>query len=319
MKQRNDPAERAARLYASLLRLYPAEYRRAFGAQMRQTFKDHYRDLSAQGRGVGMAFWFDVVGDAATSSAKERAVAMRTRHLLPIVLLVLVTMLIAGIIIFLTPGISMKLAVIVPLVALFVISFVAKKSSHTGSPSQGPAERVWIKQGLRCGTTFGVLWVVFNLTSNLAAYDSTLYHTARTIAAILFTVGLPVAFGLTGFVSGRKSRAIKDGAFAGLLTSAVSSTFAVVSLIVVMLLFWDTVRANAFQDPGMIGDWRRSGDQTFDQFLWDDNLGAAFFMTLFSLVFGALLGALGGALGASPPKNGTGTGFTVAPSGEQIG
>jgi len=319
MNERHNPVERAARLYAFLLRLYPAEYRRAFGAQMRQTFKDHYRDLSGEGQNIGMAFWLDVVGDAATSSAKEQIVTMRARRLLPIVLLVIVAMLLAGIIIFLTPGISVKLAVIVPLVALCVISAVVKSSSRMGSPSQGPAERIWIKYGLRCGTAFGILWVVFNLTSNLAAYDSTLYHTARTIAVILFTIGLPVAFGLTGFVSGRKSHAIKDGAFAGLLTSVVSSTFAVVSLIVVMLLFWDTVRANAFQDPGMIGDWRRSGDQTFDQFLWGDNLGGAFFMTLFSLVFGALLGILGGALGASPPKNGTGTGFTIAPSGEEIG
>ncbi len=317
MNERNDPVERAARLYASLLRLYPAEYRRAFGAQMRQTFKDQYRDLSAQGRNVGMAFWFGVVGDAATSSAKEQIVTIRARRLLPLILLVLVTMLLAGIIIFLTPGISVKLAIIVPLVALCVISIVVKKSSRMGSPS--PTERVWITQGLRCGTIFGILWVVFNLVSNLAAYDSPLYNTSRTIAVILFTIGLPVAFGLTGFVSGRRSRAIKDGAFAALLTSAISSTFAVISLIVVMLLFWDTVRANAFQDPGMIGDWRRSGDQTFNQFLWDDNLGAAFFMTLFSLLFGALLGALGGALGASPPKNGTGTGFAIAPSGEEIG
>jgi hypothetical protein len=117
----------------------------------------------------------------------------------------MVVMLLAGIVIFLTPGISMKLAVIVPLVALCVVSFVVKKSSHTGSPSQGAAERIWIKQGLRCGMTFGILWVVFNLTSNLAAYDRPLYNASRMIAIILFTIGLPIAFGLTGFISGRKA------------------------------------------------------------------------------------------------------------------
>ena len=173
-------------------------------------------------------------------------------------------------------------------------------------------ERVWVRQGVRCGAAFGILWVVFNLTSNLATYDSPLYTTSRMTAAILFTIGMPVAIGLTGFISGRQSRMMKDGAFAGLLASAISATIAVVSLIAVMLLFWDTVRANAFQDPNMIGDWHRSGDQTFGQFLWDDNLGAAFFMTLFSLIFGGLLGTLGGALGATPPKQEKDAGIGMA-------
>ena len=37
-------AERAARLYRLLVHLYPAALRDAFGAQMLQTFRDHYRD-----------------------------------------------------------------------------------------------------------------------------------------------------------------------------------------------------------------------------------------------------------------------------------
>ncbi len=312
MKKRDDPVERAARVYASLLTFYPQAHRRAFGAQMLQTFKDEYRDRSEQGGHVGTTFWLAVVADAATSIAKEQTVALRTRRTFSIVMLTLVALLLAGIVIFLLPGISVKLAAIIPVVLLFVVSLAVKQSSQMGRSSREPVTHVWMQQGLRCGVAFGVLWVVFNLASNLAPYDSALYNTSRMIAAILFTIGLPVAFGLTGFVSGRKGGTMKDGTFAGLLTSAISSTIAVVSLIAVMLLFWETVRANAFQDPGMIGDWQRSGTQTFDQFLWGDNLGGAFFMTLFSLIFGALLGTLGGALGSAPPKREKDAGIGIA-------
>jgi len=319
MKKRNDPMEHAAHVYAALLRLYPAAYRRAFGVQILQTFKDQYRDVSEHGGSVGLPFWLSVVGDEVRNIAKEQIVAVRARRIVPMVMLVIGAVLFTGSAIFLIRGFSLKFLAIVMIVLLSVVSLVVRRSPQSGTSSPGQGERVWIKHGLRCGVLFGLLWVVFNLANNLAAYDSPLYNTSRTIAAILFIISMPVAFGLTGFISGRKSRAMRGGAFAGLLASVISSAIAVVSLAIIMLLFWGTIRYNAFQDPGMIGDWRRSGDQTFDQFLWDDNLGGAFFMTLFSLIFGGLLGTLGGALGASPPRKGDGAGAVIVQSGEAIG
>jgi len=319
MSKQGDPIDKAACVYASLLRLYPAAYRRAFGAQMLRTFKDQYRDVSEHGGSVGLPFWVSVVADDVRNIAKEQAVAVRARRIIPMVMLVIGAALFTGSAIVLIRGFSLTFLAIVMIVLLSVVSLVVKRSPQTGTPSLEPVERVWIKQGLRYGVLFGILWIVFNLASNLAAYDSRLYNTSRMIAALLFIIGMPVAFGLVGFISGRKSRATKGGTFAGLLASVISSAIAVVSLVIIMLLFWDTVRANAFQNPGMIGDWHRSGNQTFDQFLWGDNLGGAFFMTLFSLIFGGLLGTLGGALGASPPRKGDGAGAVIVQSGEAIG
>ncbi|MGI8855433.1 MAG: hypothetical protein ACR2JW_06760 [Thermomicrobiales bacterium] len=317
MKKHSQPSERAARWYALLVRLYPGDHRRAFGAQMLQTFKDQYRDASEQRGEAAFAFWLAVVGDALTGSIKEQSMSVRTRRILPMVMLIIVAILLAGIAVILSQGTSLAFTVIIPIVMLGVTYVVVKHSPHTSASS--PRRHVWIEYGLRTGVPFGILWIAFNLASNLATYGSPLYSTSRSIAAVLFTLGMPVAFGLVGFITGRKSRATSDGAFAGLLAAGISAAIAVVSLVVIMLLFWDTVRANAFQDPGMIGDWHQSGDATFGRFLWDDNLGAAFFMTLFSLIFGGLLGAIGGALGAAPPRNGHGAGVEMAAPGGGTG
>ncbi|MGN6810809.1 MAG: hypothetical protein ACTHMP_08035 [Thermomicrobiales bacterium] len=56
MSAKPPPDERLAlRCYAVLLRLYPERRRRAFGAQMLQTFRDEYRDRIAQDGKAGPA------------------------------------------------------------------------------------------------------------------------------------------------------------------------------------------------------------------------------------------------------------------------
>jgi tetratricopeptide (TPR) repeat protein len=67
---------RATRRYALLLRLYPQRHRDRFGAQMLQTFRDHYRDASEE-RGIGIGFWLGVIADEARGIGRERAVAVR--------------------------------------------------------------------------------------------------------------------------------------------------------------------------------------------------------------------------------------------------
>ncbi len=61
----------AFRVYALLLRCYPRAYQAAFGAQMRQTFKDQYTDTVAQAGHAGLIFWLGVVGDVVTSILDE--------------------------------------------------------------------------------------------------------------------------------------------------------------------------------------------------------------------------------------------------------
>lgn len=52
----------AIRIYNALLRFYPASYRSAFGAQMLQTFIDHYKDEVSGGH-VNIRFWISTITD----------------------------------------------------------------------------------------------------------------------------------------------------------------------------------------------------------------------------------------------------------------
>jgi len=77
--RRDAATARAAHRYTALLRLYPAEHRRAFGPLMVQTFKDQYREASIHEE-TGLGFWLAVIGDALRSGMKERAMTLRARQ-----------------------------------------------------------------------------------------------------------------------------------------------------------------------------------------------------------------------------------------------
>ncbi len=61
----------AIRLYAVLLKLYPRGFRKAFGAEMRQTFTDHYSDIKNTKGHVGMDFWLATVTDEISNSIRQ--------------------------------------------------------------------------------------------------------------------------------------------------------------------------------------------------------------------------------------------------------
>lgn len=61
----------SVRLYGWLLLAYPLEFRRAFGDQMIQVFRDSYRMEASSGSLPG--FWFRILLDLASTAAKERA------------------------------------------------------------------------------------------------------------------------------------------------------------------------------------------------------------------------------------------------------
>jgi hypothetical protein len=81
MKQQQDiqKRERAERVYAWLLRLYPRAHWQAFGAQMLQTFRDHYRDAVETGGEQIAWFWLSVVGDEGKSLLREHIAAFAER------------------------------------------------------------------------------------------------------------------------------------------------------------------------------------------------------------------------------------------------
>ncbi|HYL09061.1 MAG TPA: hypothetical protein VEU76_10950 [Candidatus Udaeobacter sp.] len=65
--------DRAVKLYARLVALYPAAHREKFGPQMQHTFADLYRNATARERRVGVGFWLAVLWDEGRSIVRERA------------------------------------------------------------------------------------------------------------------------------------------------------------------------------------------------------------------------------------------------------
>ena len=65
--------ERATKLYARLVALYPATHREKFGPQMRRTFEDIYRHATSGERRAGFGFWLAVLWDEGRSILRERA------------------------------------------------------------------------------------------------------------------------------------------------------------------------------------------------------------------------------------------------------
>ena len=70
-------AQRGMRLYALLLRLYPAAFRRSFGAQMLQTFRDCYGGALEQEGRAGIGFWLALAVDELPIIVSEHAAAIR--------------------------------------------------------------------------------------------------------------------------------------------------------------------------------------------------------------------------------------------------
>src|ERR1035438_8964656 len=75
-------AETLERIYAQALRLYPARFRAAHGAAMRQTFRDALRDRSLSRHALIPL----VLGDLVTSLAKEHLAMLRDTFLRPALL-----------------------------------------------------------------------------------------------------------------------------------------------------------------------------------------------------------------------------------------
>jgi putative ABC transport system permease protein len=71
------PAARAERAYRLLLRLFPADFRDRFGADLAETFRDAHRAAAARGRLPLAAFWIRILSDALRSAVAERRRARR--------------------------------------------------------------------------------------------------------------------------------------------------------------------------------------------------------------------------------------------------
>jgi hypothetical protein len=75
----------SARLYGSLLALYPKAFRRRYGAEMRRDFRELSREGLEEGGGIGLArIWAAAFSDLALTALKERSTMLARNAYLPV-------------------------------------------------------------------------------------------------------------------------------------------------------------------------------------------------------------------------------------------
>lgn len=79
MSARPPAPDAAERLFAMLLRAYPAGFRERFGPEMRQHFHDRRRDAVERGEGAA-SFWLELAADAVRALPAEHLAALRERR-----------------------------------------------------------------------------------------------------------------------------------------------------------------------------------------------------------------------------------------------
>ncbi len=79
MSARPPRPDAAERLYALILRAYPAAFRERFGAEMRQLFRDRRQGATERGEGAAR-FWLDLAADTVRALPAQHLAALRERR-----------------------------------------------------------------------------------------------------------------------------------------------------------------------------------------------------------------------------------------------
>jgi len=275
MNGRDSRSPVGLRLYDLLLRLYPADHRRAFGQQMRQSFRDQYRDVLAQEGRAGAGFWLDVFGDQVWSIAREHLAALEarvnpmSRNILDIGLAMAsaVAIIVSTFVLRPAPQ-DITPRTVAVLLALGLDGYLAIR--HADSLRRVAGEALNVLKG-RERRFFQALFVTALVVSSMCV-SVQFFSEDDLVNAIGSQVLIPaslIMFGLAGYVTSRKTRRLSTGALGGVLAGSVSVGLTMLAFIIMM-------QAESYP-PGLLP------------------------MMVFALqlvLLGALLGALCGILGA---------------------
>ena len=304
MMQANPSQDSPARRYALLLRLYPAEYQRTFGAEMLQTFRDQYAGEGAPVGGAALRFWLALLGDEARGIAREHLAAiieeihpMRKIYLLVIVLLpVLISLLWVSV----PAGPTSASALLVGLfqvlpplaMALGLIGLLAALLRARAVPGVAQSgSRDWLRTALVFSGVSLLMGVVWQLIQLFAPNADNNFEMVITI------LGLLVLFGALGLISGHTSGQMRTGVYAGLLAAGLNWVLGLALAVGLALAAWLLFQRGTLASPwgldyqrfqpGAAGAWG-----LVQQVVLQHDLGWFFF------VQSALFATLGSALGA---------------------
>lgn len=338
MNERMNERTRAARRYAVLLRLYPRAHRQRFGAQMLQTFQDHYRDAVESGEQTEARFWLAVAGDESRSILAERIAALTEREsrmqmgkraptlALTFLAVVAFLYLISGSFV----AFQAQAALWAGLIALDVglVALLARYAPRFMAPwAPSNHSLAWLRVGLALGAVLSAYFIVISLLYALFPVPPQPVPARLVVVegstgfdlGMVWLASLPLLGGALGVLTAClcRGRPRRSRLSAGLLALGVGSLAYVASQTLLIVLLWGALQQNLLQSSlemtyqawyGQSLGWAQFLNQplTEQQFIFSNyGLGGFRFVPLLGLawlIFAGLLAALGSALGAASKR-----------------
>lgn len=266
----------ADRLFVCLLWLYPRAYRLAFGQQMLQTFRDHYRDVVETQDESALLFWQGVLGDASRSLFREYLAALQTafgERMGPmkssgtVVLAAVVgLLLLLGVRVWLSPqvlaaphGASTGLTSVIGLTLLLVVyTLVALGLLRALRGNRGPQRGVTLRQATLLGALLGGGALVAIALDTLGDFESPL----SLVVWGLIVVAAPFVWGAAGLLATRGGGTWRLGVIAALWSGMVSALVGTAGEVASTLLALPRLVQHELSNPDYLA-WHQPDTQSY--------------------------------------------------------
>ncbi|HEX6819390.1 MAG TPA: hypothetical protein VF120_13520 [Ktedonobacterales bacterium] len=311
-RQREKPQEKpgswTVRAYALLLRLYPRAHREAFGEQMLQTFRDHYRDVVAPQRQSALRFWLGVLADEGRSLAREvpaaltQAVYGRVGSMKSGVSAVLAVvgclLLLLGLRVWLSPAVlsaphgggSALSSVVGLTVLLCAYALIAVGFLRPRLWAYGPRQRVALRRATILGALVGGGVLAAITIDTLGEFESSL----SLVVWGVVVVAAPLAWGLVGLLAARAGGSWRLGVVAALWSGMVSALVGVVGEVASTLLALPRLVQHELSNPDYLA-WHQPDAQSYA-------IASALALGVIGLILAPVVASIAGGIGSGLGK-----------------
>ena len=306
-------SERAARLYALLLCLYPRTHRRAFGQQMLQTFQDHYREVVETHEESALRYWQNVLGDVGRSlvheyrltvrtATRERTGSMKTSNSV-VFAVVAGLLLLLGLRVWLSPALlsaphggGTALSSVVGLALLLLAyALVAFGLSRARLGASGP-QRTVATAALRRATLVGALLGGGALTAIAVETLGTVDSPISGAVWGLVVVAAPLGWGAAGLMATRASGSWRLGVVAALWSGMVSALVGTVGEVAGTLFALPRLVQHELSNPDYLA-WHQPDVQSYA-------IASALAVGMIGLILAPVVAGIAGSVGSGLGKSG---------------
>jgi hypothetical protein len=286
-----------------LLRLYPRAHRTAFGEQMLQTFRDHYRDVVEMHSESAFQFWRAVLSDVGRSFGREQVSALRvafgervgSMKMGVMVVLTVITglLLLLGLRIWLSPqvlnaphgggtGLSSVLGLALLVLAYALAAFVLPRLSLGTEPQRTVAFR----QATLLGALLGGGALVAIAVDTFGSTDSSLSLAVRAVVI----VAAPLAWGAAGLLAARAGGSWRLGLVAALWSGMVSALVGAAGEVASTLLALPRLVQHELSNPDYLA-WHQPDVQSYA-------IASALAIGMIGLLLAPLVAGIAGGIGS---------------------